>query len=225
MFSGDDADRIAKLPLILKDNVTDLHASGVKTISFIVQRDEARMTMRRTFLWSDEKLSYEEEPILRHVEPPLSALLELVRDIIKMIMFWYGIDYLLCSLYLFSLLWIQDKLKVKGYNEMKYTPSRDRQWHIYTLRNTENPKMLHRVFFRTLVRQPSVSNKFSSGQIGDMEVGSAEEPLSFTSTSILRSLMTAIEELELHAIRTGHSHMYLHVLKEQKLLDLVPVSG
>ncbi|XP_052155792.1 acetyl-CoA carboxylase 2 [Oryza glaberrima] len=193
--SGDDADRIAKLPLILKDNVTDLHASGVKTISFIVQRDEARMTMRRTFLWSDEKLSYEEEPILRHVEPPLSALLEL------------------------------DKLKVKGYNEMKYTPSRDRQWHIYTLRNTENPKMLHRVFFRTLVRQPSVSNKFSLGQIGDMEVGSAEEPLSFISTSILRSLMTAIEELELHAIRTGHSHMYLHVLKEQKLLDLVPVSG
>uniref|UniRef100_A0A0D9WEQ7 Uncharacterized protein n=1 Tax=Leersia perrieri TaxID=77586 RepID=A0A0D9WEQ7_9ORYZ len=192
--SGDDDHKVAKLPLILKDNVTDLHASGVKAVSCIVQRDEARMTMRHTFLWSDEKLSYEEEPILRHVEPPLSALLEL------------------------------DKLKVKGYNELKYTPSRDRQWHIYTLRNTENPKMLHRVFFRTLVRQPSASNKFLSGQIGDIEVGS-DEPLSFTSTSILRSLITAIEELELHAIRTGHSHMYLHVLKEQKLLDLVPVSG
>ena len=111
---------------------------------------------------------------------------------------------------------------MKGYNEMKYTPSRDRQWHIYTLRNTENPKMLHRVFFRTLVRQPSAGNKFTSGHIGDVEV---EESLSFTSSSILRSLMIAKEELELHAIRTGHSHMYLCILKEQKLLDLVPVSG
>ncbi|ONM18402.1 acetyl-CoA carboxylase2 [Zea mays] len=52
-----------------------------------------------------------------------------------------------------------------------------------------------------------------------------EESLSFTSNSILRSLMTAIEELELHAIRTGHSHMYLCILKEQKLLDLIPFSG
>jgi acetyl-CoA carboxylase / biotin carboxylase 1 len=49
--------------------------------------------------------------------------------------------------------------------------------------------------------------------------------LSYTSNSILRSLMTAIEELELHAIRTGYTHMYLCILKEQKLLDLVPVSG
>jgi acetyl-CoA carboxylase/biotin carboxylase 1 len=114
---------------------------------------------------------------------------------------------------------------VKGYNEMKYTPSRDRQWHIYTLRNTENPKMLHRVFFRTLVRQPSAGNRFTSGHISDVEGGRVEESLSFTSSSIMKSLTTAIEELELHAIRTGHSHMYLCILKEQKLLDLIPVSG
>ena len=114
---------------------------------------------------------------------------------------------------------------MKGYNEMKYTPSRDRQWHIYTLRNTENPKMLHRVFFRTIVRQPNPGNKFTSAQIGDNEVGGLEKSLSFTSNSILRSLMTAIEELELHAIRTGHSHMYLCLLKEQKLLDLILFSG
>lgn len=114
---------------------------------------------------------------------------------------------------------------MKGYNEMKYTPSRDRQWHIYTLRNTENPKMLHRVFFRTIVRQSTADNKFTSAQVGKTEIGGLEESLSFTSNSILRSLMTAIEELELHAIRTGHSHMYLCILKEQKLLDLIPFSG
>jgi acetyl-CoA carboxylase / biotin carboxylase 1 len=115
---------------------------------------------------------------------------------------------------------------VKGYNDTKYTPSRDRQWHIYTLRNTENPKMLHRVFFRTIVRQPNAGNKFTSSQIGDsVEVGGSDESLSYTSNSILRSLMTAIEELELHAIRTGYTHMYLCILKEQKLLDLIPVSG
>ncbi|XP_062225261.1 acetyl-CoA carboxylase 2 isoform X2 [Phragmites australis] len=189
--------KMTKLSKILKDSsvTSDLRAAGLKVISCIVQRDEARMTMRHTFLWSDEKLCYEEEQILRHVEPPLSALLEL------------------------------DKLKVKGYNEMKYTPSRDRQWHIYTLTKTENPKMLHRVFFRTVVRQPKAGNKFTATQIGDIEVGGSEESLSFTSNSILRSLMTAIEELELHAIRTGHTHLYLCILKEQKLLDLIPVSG
>ncbi|OEL17844.1 Acetyl-CoA carboxylase 2 [Dichanthelium oligosanthes] len=198
-ISSDDQaqHRMEKLTKILKDTsvVNDLRAAGLKVICCIVQRDEARMPMRHTFLWSDEKSCYEEEQILRHVEPPLSVLLEL------------------------------DKLKVKGYNEMKYTPSRDRQWHIYTLRNTENPKMLHRVFFRTIVRQPNVGNKFPSALIGDNEVGGPEESLSFTSNSILRSLMTAIEELELHAIRTGHSHMYLCILKEQKLLDLIPFSG
>ncbi|CAO2034081.1 unnamed protein product [Urochloa humidicola] len=196
-ISDDQAQhRMEKIYKILKDTsvANDLRAAGLKVISCIVQRDEARMPMRHTFIWSDEKSCYEEEQILRHVEPPLSLLLEL------------------------------DKLKVKGYNEMKYTPSRDRQWHIYTLRNTENPKMLHRVFFRTIVRQPNAGNKFISAQIGDTEVGH-EESLSFTSNSILRSLMTAIEELELHAIRTGHSHMYLCILKEQKLLDLIPFSG
>ncbi|XP_062184107.1 acetyl-CoA carboxylase 2-like isoform X3 [Phragmites australis] len=189
--------RMDKLSMMLKySSVTsDLCAAGLNVISCIVQRDDECTPMRHTFLWSDEKLCYEEEQILRHVEPPLSALLEL------------------------------DKLKVKGYNEMKYTPSRGRQWHIYTLRNTENPKMLHRVLFRTIVRQPDAGNRFTSAQIGDIDVKCSEESLSFTSNNILRSLVTAIEELELHAIRTGHSHMYLSILKEQKLLDLVPVSG
>jgi acetyl-CoA carboxylase/biotin carboxylase 1 len=69
-----------KLSVILKQDIViaDLRAAGVKVISCIVQRDGALMPMRRTFLLSEERLCYEEEPILRHVEPPLSSLLELV---------------------------------------------------------------------------------------------------------------------------------------------------
>ena len=69
-----------KLTKILNDTsvANDLRAAGLKVISCIVQRDEAHMPMRHSFLWSDEKSCYDEEQILRHVEPPLSALLELV---------------------------------------------------------------------------------------------------------------------------------------------------
>ena len=72
--------------MILKQDTVmdDLRAAGVKVVSCIVQRDGALMPMRRTFLLSEEKLCYEEEPILRHVEPPLSALLELVCNSIKL---------------------------------------------------------------------------------------------------------------------------------------------
>ena len=72
--------------MILKQDIVtaDLRAAGVKVISCIVQRDGALMPMRRTLLLSEEKLCYEEEPILRHVEPPLSALLELVYNSIKL---------------------------------------------------------------------------------------------------------------------------------------------
>jgi acetyl-CoA carboxylase/biotin carboxylase 1 len=69
-----------KLNKMLKDTsvASDFQAAGLKVVSCIVQRDEARMPMRHTFLWSDERSCYEEEQILRHVEPPLSTLLELV---------------------------------------------------------------------------------------------------------------------------------------------------
>jgi acetyl-CoA carboxylase / biotin carboxylase 1 len=72
--------RMDELSRILKngDVTKDLHAAGLKVISCIVQRDEVNMPMRHTFVWSDEKLGYMEERLLQHVEPPLSALLELV---------------------------------------------------------------------------------------------------------------------------------------------------
>ena len=120
-------------------------------------------------------------------------------------------------------------MKLEGYNERKYTPSRDRQWHLYTLvKNSEDPKSNdQRMFLRTVVRQPSVTNGFLCGSI-DNEVGRAQASSSFTSKSILRSLMAALEEIELHAhneaLRSGHSHMYLCMLREQQLFDLIPFS-
>lgn len=79
------------------------------------------------------------------------------------------------------------------------------------------------MFLRTLVRQPVSSEGLVPYPGVDVE---ARKPLSFTSRSILRSLMTAMEELELNshnsAIRPDHAHMYLYILREQQMGDLVP---
>lgn len=52
--------------------------------------------------------------------------------------------------------------------------------------------------------------------------------LSFTQTSILRSVMTAMEELELHVhittVKSYHAHMCLYIIREQQKNDLVPHS-
>nr|AHI94840.1 acetyl-coenzyme A carboxylase [Eleusine indica] len=202
--SGDEdqaQERVNKLSKILKDNTVTSHLNdaGVKVVSCIIQRDEGRPPMRHSFQWSIDKLYYEEDPMLRHVEPPLSTFLEL------------------------------DKVNLEGYNEVKYTPSRDRQWHIYTLIKNKKDQRLNdqRMFLRTIVRQPSTTNGFLSASI-DSEVGRAQASSSFTSNSILRSLMAALEEIELHAhsetVRSGHSHMYLCILREQRVLDLIPFS-
>ncbi|KAG2549530.1 hypothetical protein PVAP13_9KG357200 [Panicum virgatum] len=202
--SGDEdqaQERINKLSKILKDNTitSHLNGAGVKVVSCIIQRDEGRPPMRHSFQWSVDKLYYEEDPMLRHVEPPLSIFLEL------------------------------DKVNLEGYTEVKYTPSRDRQWHIYTLTKNKKDQRLNdqRMFLRTIVRQPSATNGFLSGSI-DNEVGRTQASSSFTSNSILRSLMGALEEIELHAhsetVRSGHSHMYLCLLREQQLQELIPFS-
>lgn len=202
--SGDEdqtQERVNKLFKILKDNTITSHLNGasVKVVSCIIQRDEGRPPMRHSFQWSVDKLYYEEDPMLRHVEPPLSTFLEL------------------------------EKVNLEGYNEVKYTPSRDRQWHIYTLIKNKKDQRLNdqRMFLRTIVRQPSATNSFLTGNI-DNEVGHTQASSSFTSNSILRSLMGALEEIELHAhsetVRSGHSHMYLCLLREQQLHELIPFS-
>ncbi|KQJ96528.1 acetyl-CoA carboxylase 1 [Brachypodium distachyon] len=202
--SGDEdqaQERINKLSKILKDNTitSHLNGAGVRVVSCIIQRDEGRPPMRHSFQWSVDRLYYEEDPMLRHVEPPLSTFLEL------------------------------DKVNLEGYNDVKYTPSRDRQWHIYTLVKNKKDQRSNdqRMFLRTIVRQPSVTNGFLPGSI-DNEVSRAQASSSFTSNSILRSLMAALEEIELHAhneaVRSGHSHMYLCIMREQQLFDLIPFS-
>ncbi|KAK4374393.1 hypothetical protein RND71_005070 [Anisodus tanguticus] len=195
--SGDEdqaQERINKLAKILreKDVSSSLKSAGVKVISCIIPRDEGRGPMRHSFHWSAEKLHYQEEPLLRHLEPPLSIYLEL------------------------------EKLKV--YDDIKYTPSRDRQWHLYTVVDKQRP--IQRMFLRTLVRQPTSDDSLLAYQ--GLNRGTAPSPLalSFTSRSILRSLISALEELELNlhntTLKADHAHMYLYILREQEIADLLP---
>ncbi|CAA2994471.1 acetyl- carboxylase 1-like [Olea europaea subsp. europaea] len=195
--SGDEdqaQERVNKLAKILKDKEvsSSLRNAGVGVISCIIQRDEGRGPMRHSFHWSAEKLYYEEEPLLRHLEPPLSTYLEL------------------------------DKLK--GYNDIRYTPSRDRQWHLYTV--LDKPLSIQRMFLRTLVRQPLSNEGLTTYQGLDQGATQSLWSLSFTSRSILRSLISAMEELELNVhnstTKSEHAQMYLYILREQHIDDLLP---
>lgn len=190
--SGDEdqaQERIHRLAKILREKEvsSSLRDVGVGVISCIIQRDEGRTPMRHSFYWSAEKHYYDEEPLLRHLEPPLSIYLELG--------------------------------KLKGYENIKYTPSRDRQWHLYTV--TDKPS-IQRMFLRTLVRQP-INEGLTGVELGTLQT---KGPISFTSRSILRSLTGAMEELELNAhsatLRPDHAHMYLYIVREQQIHDLVP---
>ncbi|KAJ8762687.1 hypothetical protein K2173_011167 [Erythroxylum novogranatense] len=194
--SGDEdqaQERIERLAEILKEQEvgSSLRTAGVGVISCIIQRDEGRAPMRHSFHWTAEKLYYEEEPLLRHLEPPLSIYLEL------------------------------DKLK--GYENIKYTPSRDRQWHLYTV--VDKPVPIQRMFLKTLVRQ-STNEGFAAYQGLGMEATRLQSATSFTSRSILRSLVAAMEEVELNShnatVKSDHAHMYLCILHEQRIDDLVP---
>ncbi|KAK3001001.1 hypothetical protein RJ639_021732 [Escallonia herrerae] len=194
--SGDEdqaQERIDKLAKILREKEisSSLRSAGVGVISCIMQRDEGRGPMRHSFHWSAEKMYYEEEPLFRHLEPPLSIYLEL------------------------------EKLKV--YENVKNTPSRDRQWHLYTV--VDKPEPDQRLFMRTLVRQPT-NEGFTMYQGLDMGTTQSQWALSFTSRSILRSLITAMEELELHVhnstVISDYGHMYLYIIREQQIDDLVP---
>ncbi|KAK9757286.1 hypothetical protein RND81_01G153500 [Saponaria officinalis] len=191
--SGDEdqaQERIKRLAKILREQEvsSSLRDVGVGVISCIIQRDEGRTPMRHSFYWSSEKHYYEEEPLLRHLEPPLSIYLEL------------------------------DKLK--GYENIKYTPSRDRQWHLYKV--VDKPS-IQRMFLRALVRQTLSDEGFAGIELGTVRT---KGPISFTSRSILRSLTAAMEELELNShsasMKPDHAHMYLYIVREQHIQDLVP---
>lgn len=65
---------------ILKEEEVRLRlcSAGVGVVSCVIQRDEERTPIRHSFHWSMEKQYYAEEPMLRHLEHPLSIYLELV---------------------------------------------------------------------------------------------------------------------------------------------------
>ncbi|KAJ0232077.1 Acetyl-CoA carboxylase [Hirschfeldia incana] len=168
-----DPERVEK---ILKEEEvsSSLCSADVGVVSCIIQRDEGRTPIRHSFPWSMEKQYYAEEPMLRHLEPPLSIYLEL------------------------------DKLK--GYENIQYTPTLDRQWHMYTV--TDKPVPVKRMFLRSLVRQATMTD-------GGL------------FKCVLGSLMDGMEELELNAhkedaIKPDHAHMFLSLLHEQQINDLVP---
>lgn len=74
------------------------------------------------------------------------------------------------------------------------------------------------------MRQPKASSNFTTQGMDMVALGS--ENMSYTSRSILRSLMIAMEELELNAHNAkgkyDYAHMYLYVLQEQQIGDLMP---
>ncbi|KAL1223719.1 Acetyl-CoA carboxylase 1 [Cardamine amara subsp. amara] len=196
--SGDEdqaQERVKKLGKVLKEEEVSsiLCSAGVSVISCIMQRDEGQTPMRHSFHWTMEKQYYEEEPLLRHLEPPLSIYLEL------------------------------DKLK--GYSNIQYTPSRDRQWHMYTV--TDKPVPIKRMFLRSLVRQATMDDgvMLQEGQ-DNTQLSQTQFSMALTSKCVLRSLIDAMEELELNAhnaaMKPDHGHMFLCILREQQIDDLVP---
>lgn len=82
------------------------------------------------------------------------------------------------------------------------------------------------MFLRTLVRQPTANEGFTEYQGLGMEAAHTQWAMSFTSRSIFRSLVAAMEELELNVhnttVKSDHAHMYLCILREQQIDDLVP---
>ena len=90
----------------------------------------------------------------------------------------------------------------------------------------DKPVPVQRMDLRTLVRQPTSNDSLTVYQGLDKERSQSLWAISFTSRSILRSLVSAMEELELHVhnttVKSDHAHMYLYILQEQQIDDLLP---
>ena len=84
LTQGSTEDRIATLRSALLDPTATsmMRHAGVTAVSCIlVQPGDApgKAPLRNCFHWTQERDTFDEWPLLRHVEPPLSDLLELVR--------------------------------------------------------------------------------------------------------------------------------------------------
>lgn len=92
------ATRLQVVAAAVKDATTILSVMKVGTISVLAAA--ALMPVRNGFKWDAETRTFNIDPALRQVEPPVARLLEL------------------------------DKLP----GSVSYTPSRNRQWHLYNCR-------------------------------------------------------------------------------------------
>lgn len=110
-------------------------------------------------------------------------------------------------------------MKLKGFTEMQYAPSRNRQWYMYNA--TDGKTRTRRMFLRALIRQPKPSDENGAHPTDSRDI-------TLVKNSITQSLQGALDELELtvHDIngKADHVHMYLCILRAQKLDDLTQTS-
>ncbi|CAI7906126.1 unnamed protein product [Closterium sp. NIES-54] len=77
-FRMEDRIHTLRRSLLDADAASTLHGAGVTAVScIVVQHGQGRAPLRHCFHWSEERETFEEWPLMRHVEPPLSDLLEL----------------------------------------------------------------------------------------------------------------------------------------------------
>ncbi|GBG75894.1 hypothetical protein CBR_g21136 [Chara braunii] len=128
--SGDEGqaeERVSKLAEMLSTSTVgaSLHHAGVGVVGCIIRRDEGRSPMRHCFQWSSEHGRFVEDPLLRHVEPPLSNLLAL------------------------------EKLKAMGSTRYASSRDRQWHMYMFAEKARGGVRSFRRMFLRTVLRQPS----------------------------------------------------------------------
>ncbi len=103
---------------------------------------------------------------------------------------------------------------------MRYAPSRDRQWHMYSAIDAKTN--VRRMFLRALVRQPNLKEGGNTKAVQEVR------GFSLAEDSVANALQVALDELDLAAHdtngRADHVHMYLCILRAQELGDLAQPS-
>ena len=86
---------------------------------------------------------------------------------------------------------------------------------------------IRRMFLRTLVRQPKFIDNAAKLQMLNEDVKEAST-MSLIANRVVKSLLGALEELELYAhnanAKSDHVHIFLCILRPQESSDLIPDS-
>lgn len=90
LAQGSTEERISVLKSTLLDPVATglMRHAGVTAVSCILVQPAGagKGPLRNCFHWTQERETFDEWPLLRHVEPPLSDLLELVSSYIGLLL-------------------------------------------------------------------------------------------------------------------------------------------